>query len=157
MNWILEHVTLPYIITLVVGMLLGVGIGYLVDYVRVRRGKPVERQSALNTIAAVVIILTMIWIMISTNQARNCAITLNVAVARDQAISKMERDAFAKAILASQAVPQEIQNLPQNDPARKAVMDPIVNEYLATTAKAAELRKENQANQDAAQRACGRK
>lgn len=155
MNWILEHVTLPYILTLIAGMLLGAGIGCIVDWNRRRRGKPVTRQSPLIALASVVIIVTMVWIMLSTQQARNCAINLNVAVAKEQVIAKIERDSFAKAITQSQAVPEEIQALPQNDPTRKAYMDPITNEYLAQQAKARKLREANQGAQDAAQKACG--
>lgn len=155
MNWLLEHVTLPYILTLIAGMLLGALIGCVVDWHRRRRGKPVTRQSPIVALASVVIILTMVWIMFSTQQARNCAINLNVAVGREQVIAKIERDSFAKAITQSQAVPADIQALPVNDPARKAYMDPITNEYLAQQAKARKLREANQENQDAAQKACG--
>lgn len=155
MNWILEHVTLPYILTLIAGMILGLGIGYLVDYVRAKRGKPVQRQSALNTVAAVVIILAMVWIMLSTQQARNCAINLNVAVGQEQIVAKIERDAFAKAIVASQSVSPEIQSLPLNDPARKAVFDPITAEYLGQMKKASDLRAASVGKGEAAARACG--
>lgn len=154
-NWLLEHVTLPYIITLILGMLLGVGLGCLVDWNRRRRGKPVTRQSPIVAVASVVIILTMVWIMVSVSQARNCAITLNVAVAREQVVAKIERDAFAKAITDSQRVPSDIQALPQNDPRRKAYMDPILAEYTAKTSQANKMREANKEAQDAAQKACG--
>lgn len=155
MNWLLEHVTLSYILTLIVGLVLGVGLGYAVDWIERKRGKPARRQSPVVAVASVVIVLAMVWIMVSTQQARNCAINLNVAVAQEQVIAKIERDSFARAIVQSQAVPAEIQDLPKNDPARKAVMDPITNEYLAQQAKANQMRNDNRANQEAAQRACG--
>jgi predicted PurR-regulated permease PerM len=157
MNWITEHVTLPYILTLIAGMILGLGLGYLVDYVRAKRGKPVTRQSAVNTVAALVIVLAMVWIMVSTQQARNCAITLNVAVGQEQIIAKIERDAFAKAITASQGVPPAIAALPQNDPARRAYFDPITAEYLDSMGKAAQMRENNHGKQEAAARACGQR
>lgn len=155
MNWITQHVTLPYVLTLIVGMLVGLGLGYLVDYVRVKRGQPVRRQSAVNTVAAIVIMLAMVWIMVSTQQARNCAINLNVAVANEQGYAKIERDAFALAIQRSQAAPPDLAALPQNDPRRKAYFDPITADYLTAMGKAAAGRAENVKNQEAAQRACG--
>lgn len=156
-TWVLEHITLPYILTLIAGMFLGAGIGCVVDWTRRRHGKPVTRQSPLIALVSVVILVTMGWIMLSTQQARNCAINLNVAVAQEQIIAKVERDALARGIGASQAVPAEIRDLPQSDPRRRAVMDPITNEYLAQQAKAAKMREDNRGNQERAQRACGTK
>lgn len=156
MSSLIDHITLPYVLTLIAGLILGAGLGYLADWVQRKRGKPATRQSAVVPVASLVIILTMVWIMVSTNQARQCAINLNVAVAREQAIAKIERDSFAKAIVQSQAVDPDIQALPQNDPARKAVMDPITKEYLAKQAEAAKMREDNAALNDAARRACGR-
>jgi hypothetical protein len=110
----------------------------------------------VNTVAAIVIMLAMVWIMVSTNQARNCAINLNVAVSNEQGYAKIERDTFAKAIQRSQAVPADIQALPQNNPQRKAYFDPITADYMAGMSKAAEGRANNQRNQEAAARACGK-
>lgn len=155
MNWVLEHVTLPYILTLVAGMFLGMFLGYAVDWVRAKRGQPVRRSTPVTTAASVVIVCAMVWIMLSVQQARNCAINLNVAIAQEQVIAKIERDSFARAIAQSQSVPPDIQALPLNDPARKAVMDPITNEYLAQQAKAAKMREANQGHQAEAARACG--
>ena len=154
MNWIVEHVTLPYVLTLIAGMCLGVALGMLSDHLRRRAGKPVRRQSPMIALASAVIVLAMIWIMVSVAQARNCALNLNVAVAQEQVIAKIERDSFAKAIVQSQAVPSEIQDLPRDDPRRNAVMDPITNEYLAQQAKAAKMREENAGLNAEAQRAC---
>ena len=157
MNWIVEHVTLPYVLTLIAGMCLGVALGMLSDHLRRRAGKPVRRQSPMIALASAVIVLAMIWIMVSVAQARNCALNLNVAVAQEQVIAKIERDSFAKAINPqSQAVPSEIQDLPRDDPRRKAVMDPITNEYLAQQAKSAKMREENAGLNAEAQRACRR-
>ena len=155
MTWLTEHLTLPYLLTLIVGIILGVSIGYVTDYWRRRHGKPVERQSPIVVVASLVIILAMVWIMVSTQQARNCAITLNVAVSNEQGFAKIERDAFAKAIQQSQAVPADIQALPQNDPRRKAYMDPITAEYMASMKQASDGRARNVDKQQAAQRACG--
>lgn len=154
---LLEHLTLPYVLTLIAGLVLGVALGYVVDWVQRKRGKPARRQSPVVVVAGLVIVLTMVWIMVSTNQARQCAINLNVAVAREQAIAKIERDSFAKAIIQSQSVDPAIADLPQSDPVRKAVFDPITQEYLDQQAKAAKMREDNAVNRDAAQRACGTK
>lgn len=156
LNWIAEIITFPRIVAFVLGMLAGQGLSYGVNKYRVAKGKT-PSPSTLNAVVGVVIIAAMVWIMVATQQARNCAISLNVAVANEQAIAKIERDSFAQAIQKSLTLPPDILALPQNDPRRMALTKPITDQYLAETARAAQMRTDNQGVQDAAKRACGTK
>lgn len=115
-----------------------------------------KKRFPYQAVITVMVVAAMVYIMVATNQARDCAIRLNVSVSTEQDIAKIERDALATAILKSQAVPVEVQALPLNDPARRAYMDPITAEYLASVKSAADKRAANQSVREAAQRACGK-
>jgi hypothetical protein len=67
----------------------------------------------------------------------------------------MEREAFQNAVAAQQTLPKEIQDLPQQDPVKKAAMKPIEDQYFSEVAKAKKIRSENAGARNAAQRACG--
>lgn len=155
MNHLLERITLDRVLILIVGMALGLALGYLVDWHAKKKGKPVRRQSPLNVFAAIVILLTMVWIMVSTNQARQCAINLNTSLQVEITAGKMEREAFQNAVTQQQLLPKEIQELPQTDPAKVAAMKPIEDYYFGEIAKAKKLREDNAGKQAAARRACG--
>lgn len=151
MNRFPENVTLAYVFVFCAGLLLGYAINWVVNK---RRGAAAKRDGFL-TVVGVVIIVAMGWIMVSTNQARNCALRLNNSLSVEQAIAKEERDAFAAAIAQSLSVDPAIAALPQSDPRRKAVFDPITSQYLASTDKARQERQANQGVADEARRACG--
>jgi hypothetical protein len=93
--------------------------------------------------------------MVSTDQARSCAITLNTSLQVEIVAGKMEREAFQNGVVQQQSLPQEIQDLPQNDPAKKAAMKPIEDAYFKRVAEAKKLRDDNAGQQAAARRACG--
>lgn len=140
----------------------GVITGQILAWLLTRKGRKMPnenpkpaRRFPYQAIVFVVVLAVLGYIMVSTNAARECAIKLNVSVSTEQDIAKIERDALAAAILQSQAVPQNIQDLPQSDPERKAVFDPITNQYLASMRDAADKRTANQSVRAAAQKACG--
>jgi hypothetical protein len=151
---IAEVITLPRIFSFCLGMLAGQGISWGVNRWRVKNGKE-PSPSTFNAVVGVVIIAAMVWIMVATQQARNCALDLNVAVSNEQEIDAIERNAFQNAIADSLRLPAEIRNLPNNDPRRKAVTDPIQERYLVEVARAQQMRKDNQAIQDKAHDSCG--
>lgn len=155
MSELIDRITLDRVLILIFGMALGLALGYLVDWHARRKGKPVRRQSPLNIFAAIVILLTMVWIMVSTQQARNCAINLNTSLQVEITAGKMEREAFQNAIAAQQLLPKDVQDLPQTDPAKKAAMKPIEDAYFDQVAKAKKLRADNAGKQAEARRACG--
>lgn len=155
MSSLIDHITLPYVLTLIAGLILGASLGYLADWIQRKRGKPATRQSAVVPVAALVITLTMMWIMVSTGQARECAITLNRSLQVEIVAGKMEREAFQNAVVAQQSLPKDIQDLPENDPAKKAATKPLRDTYFAQIAAAKKLRDDNAGRQAAAQRACG--
>jgi hypothetical protein len=157
-NWLVAHVTLPYVFTLIIGLLLGYGINWFVCARKVRKNPDhpiVVKGDGLVTVVSLVIIIAVSWVMISVTQARNCAIRLNVSTSAETAAAKVERDGFQKAIVDSLSVPAEVRALPQNDPVYQQYMRPIQQEYLAQVAKANDLREHNKAVQDEARKACG--
>lgn len=139
---IAEFVTLARVLCVVFGLLLGELIRFLINRHRIKTGLT-PKASTFNSVVGVIIIIAMVWIMVATQQARNCAITLNTSVANEQR-------AFQTAITKSLAIPSELRVLPQNDPRVRAYMDPIQQEYLAQ-------REANVVNQEAASKACGKK
>src|SRR3954462_6071408 len=150
-NWMVEHVTLPYVFVLCAGLLIGYGINWFVC--SRKQDRPGVKSDGLVTVISLIILIAMTWVMISVNQARSCAIRLNVSTSSETAAAKVERDAFQHAIVKSLGAPPNIRDLPQNDPARVAYMKPITDEYLGQVAKANEMREHNKAVQEAAQKA----
>ena len=156
-EWIQDTLTFKVVIGFIIGLLAGQLANWAQYRYRLMKDpSKVVKRSSWEAVIGIMAVITLVWIMVSTQQARNCAIALNVAVGQEQVIAKIERDSFAKAVTQSMAVPAEIQALPQNDPVYKKYMDPIRDEYLASTMKAREMREANQANQEAAEKACGR-
>lgn len=157
LNWLAAHITLPYVLTLVTGMLIGYGINWYVCYREAKKtGEPMAtKRDGFTTIVGLIIIIAMVWIMVSTQQARNCAINLNVAVVAEQDAATLERNGFQKAIDESLSLPPDIQALPQNDPRRKSMTDPITAEYMKKVAQANKIRQDSRGAQTAARKACG--
>jgi hypothetical protein len=157
LNWLAAHITLPYILVFIVGLLAGYAINWYMCYRKFKKqGKVMtSKRDGFNIIVGVVIILAMVWIMVSTQQARNCAITLNKSLSVEITAGKMEREAFQNAIAMQQKLPKDIQDLPDNDPAKKAAMQPIQDFYFGEVNKAKKIREDNKAATDAAQKACG--
>jgi predicted PurR-regulated permease PerM len=155
-NWIVEHVTLPYVLTLVAGLLLGYGINWFVCRRKARKlGVSVPKSDGLLVIVSLIIVIAMVWIMVSVQQARNCSIRLAVSTSQEEAANKVERDAFQQAITESLKIPPDVLSLDQNDPARKAYTDPIQARYLAGVSKANDMRQRNRAVEEDARKACG--
>lgn len=154
-NWLIEVITFPRILAFILGMIFCQLIGWYVDRRRVKKGLP-AKSSGANAVIGTVIILTMVWIMVSTQQARNCAINLNVAVAAEQDAATLERNGFQQAITESLSLPPDIQALPTNDPRRKALTDPITAEYMKKVNAANKIREASQDDQEAARKACGK-
>lgn len=150
MNWLEHFLTLQVLLAFVGGIILG-------NVIRCKGLNGMgNKRFPFQAMIVIMVVAAMVYIMVATNQARECAIRLNVSVSTEQDIAKIERDALATAILKSQAVPAEIQALPQNDPTRRAYMDPITAEYLASTKTAADKREANKSVREAAQKACGK-
>jgi predicted PurR-regulated permease PerM len=158
LNWLAAHITLPYILVFVAGLLAGYAINWYMCYLKFKKlGTPMtSRRNGFTTIVGIIIVITMVWIMVSTQQARNCAINLNVAVVAEQKAATLERNGFQNAIQQSLSLPPDILALPQNDPRRKALTDPITAEYLKQVAEANKLRENGKDEQNAARKACGR-
>jgi hypothetical protein len=157
-NWLSENITLPYVLVLVAGLLLGYGINWGVCAWQERRhpGETVRvKRDGFITLVGIIIIIAMTWIMVSVDQARNCSIRLAVSQANENAANKMERDAFQLAITKSLSIPPELRGLPQNDPALRAYTDPITQEYQSKVGEANKLRQDNQDNASRAAKACG--
>lgn len=157
LNWLAAHITLPYVLTLTIGLLLGYCINWYVCYRKVKKtGQQMTRRDGFTTIVGIIIVIAMVWIMVSTQQARNCAINLNVAVVAEQKAATLERNGFQNAIQQSLSLPPDVLALPQNDPRRKALTDPITAEYLKQVAEANKIRENGKDEQDAARKACGK-
>jgi predicted PurR-regulated permease PerM len=154
LNWLTHIITLPRILAFVLGMIASQVIGWYVNRKRMQRGLPCK-SSGTNTVVGVVIVLAMVWIMVATQQARNCALTLNKSLSVEITAGKMEREAFQNAVAMQQNLPPDVRDLDNNDPAKKAAMKPIEDFYFSEVAKATKIRNDNKAATDAAQKACG--
>lgn len=156
MNWLQGFLTFDVMLSFIGGIIIGNAIMWWLLIRKKGSNTMALRRFPYQAIITVVAVAVMVYIMVATNQARECAIRLNVSVSTEQDITKIERDAFATAILASQAVPADIQALPQNDPVRKAYFDPITAAYLSAMKSANDKRIANQSVREAAQKACGK-
>jgi hypothetical protein len=103
----------------------------------------------------VLVLATLVYIMYSTQQARNCALRLNVSLGTEQAIAKIERDALQNLLFAAINPPPDIAPLPPQDPARVAWGQKLGQQYLATIQSAAQQRVANVKVADDARQACG--
>lgn len=156
-HWLTENLTLAYILVGCTGLLLGYGINWFVCWRKYKADPTATRikGDGFVYIVGLIVILAMVWIMVSVDQARSCSIRLAVSQSNENAANKLERDAFQTAITKSLAVPADLRNLPQNDPRLRAYTDPITAEYTSQVATANKMRADNQANAAAAARACG--
>lgn len=148
LNWLSETLTLARLLAFVLGMIVSQVVGWYINRRRMKAGKPCK-SSGMNTVVGVVVILAMIWIMVATQQGRNCALTVNRSVSESQRIDTIDNDSFQNAI--KESLPY--QNLP--DAERREATKDITARYIAVQAEVAKLRKANQANQAAASKACG--
>lgn len=157
LNWLAAHITLPYVLVFVVGLLVGYAINWYVCYRRNKKagGPMATKRDGFNTIVGIIIILAMVWIMVSTQQARNCAITLNRSLQVEVTAGKMEREAFQNAVAQQQSLSPAVRDLDNADPVKKAAMKPIEDKYFSEVAKAKKIRDDNKAATDAATKACG--
>lgn len=157
-NWLTEHLTLPYLLVFIIGLLLGYGINWWVCRRKAKKdpanAKEPKRDGFI-TIVGFIIIITMVWIMVSVDQARNCAIRLNTSLQVEITAGKMEREAFQNAIAQQQLLPVDVRDLPENDPVKRAAMKPIEDYYFSETLKAKKIREENAAAAESARKACG--
>ncbi|UOW93099.1 hypothetical protein SEA_NOSHOW_31 [Mycobacterium phage NoShow] len=155
-EWISETITFPVVLAFVLGIFAGQFANWC-NYRRRMKKHPetVVKRSYWEAVIGVLVTVVLVWIMVSTNTARNCALTLNTSLTVEITAGKMEREAFQNAITQSLSLPPEIQNLPNNDPKKIAVTKPITDAYLAKVAEARKIREDNAGVRDAAQRACG--
>jgi predicted PurR-regulated permease PerM len=156
MNWLTHTLTFPVVLAFVVGILAGQTVNWIQYRMRLRRDpSKVVKRSSWEAVISLLAVVVLVWIMVATNQARNCSIRLAVSQANENAAGKLERDAFQTAITKSFAVPADIRDLPQNDPRYRAAMQPITDEYLAAEKHANDVRAANAVNVAASNKACG--
>lgn len=156
MNWLTQTLTFPVVMAFVVGILTGQMANWIQYRTRLRRDpSKVIKRSSWEVVISLLAVVVLVWIMVATNQARNCSIRLAISTSAETSAAKIERDAFQVAITKSLAQPADIRSLPNNDPRYRAAMQPITDEYLSAVNKASQLRRQNEANAAAANRACG--
>lgn len=156
MNWFANTLTFPVVLAFAIGIFAGQAANWVQYRMRLRRDpSKVVKRSSWEAVVSLLAVVVLVWIMVATNQARNCSIRLAVSQANENAAGKIERDAFQAAITKSFAVPADIRDLPQNDPRYRAAMQPITDEYLAAEKHANDVRTSNAANVAAANKACG--
>lgn len=154
MNTLVELITFPRVLCIILGLVLGEVIRFFVNRHRVKKGKQ-PKASTFNAVVGAIVIIAAVWVMVAVAQGRNCALTVNLSVAEAQRIDAIDNDSFQLAIRESLQLPPEIQALPNGDPRKEAVTGPIRDRYLASQAEVTKLRDANKANQAAAQKACG--
>lgn len=155
-QWITHTIPFPVVLAFVIGIFAGQFVNFCNYRWRMKKHpETVVKRSYWEAVVGILVTVVLVWIMVSTNSARNCALTLNRSLTVEITAGKMEREAFQNAITKSLQLPPEIQNLPNNDPQKIAVTKPITDEYLAEVAKARQIREENASVRDKAQRACG--
>jgi predicted PurR-regulated permease PerM len=156
MDWLTENLTFGVVIAFVVGIFAGQLVNWLQYRYRMKKNpEKVVKRSSWEAVIGVMVAVVLVWIMVSTNSARTCALTLNSSLTVEITAGKMEREAFQNAITQSLSLPEDIQSLPQEDPRRVAATKPITDQYLAKSAEARKIREDNAGVRDAAQRACG--
>lgn len=156
-EWIQHTLTFGVLMGFIIGLFAGQLANWIQYRYRMKKNpEKVVKRSSWEAVIGVMVAVTLVWIMISTQQARNCAITLNTSLGVEIVAGKMEREAFQNAVATQQTLPKEIQDLPANDPAKKAAMKPIEDSYFKQVAAAAKIRNDNAGAKDAAQRACGK-
>jgi hypothetical protein len=155
-EWIQRTLTFGVVMGFIIGLFAGQIANWAQYRYRLKKNPDkVVKRSNWEAVIGIMVAITLVWIMVSTQQARNCAITLNTSLEVEITAGKMEREAFQNAVAAQQTLPKEIQDLPQQDPVKKAAMKPIEDQYFSEVAKAKKIRSENAGARNAAQRACG--
>jgi hypothetical protein len=147
-------------IATVLAFIAGLMSGQLVNWVQYRwrikkHPETVVKRSYWEPVIAVMVVVVLVWIMVSTNQARNCAVQLNNSISNEQAISKIERDALENLLFQAISPPPDIANLPQDDPRKQAWGKELGSQYITQVQTAARKRGENQVLADQARKACG--
>lgn len=149
-------ITLSTVLAFVLGVLAGQFINWVQYRWRVKKHPDtVVKRSYWEPVIAVMVVVVLVWIMVSTNQARNCAVRLNNSISNEQAISKIERDALENLLFQAISPPPDIANLPADDPRKQAWGRQLGTQYVGQVQAAAKQRGENQAVADEARKACG--
>lgn len=149
--------TLPVILSFIGGVFAGQFVNWLQYRWRIRKDPThVVKRSHWESVIAVLIVVVLVWIMYTTQQARNCALRLNNSISEEQRLSKIERDALQNLIFAAVQPPPDIAVLPQDDPRKKEWGQQLGAQYVAVVQDAARQRVANQAAQNEARQACGR-
>lgn len=152
MDWLTHTFTLSVAISFVVGVAGGLSINWLVS----RRSEGTVRSSRFQVMVGVSIVVAMLFIMVATEQAHECAVKLSAAVTVEQTLAAQERKALQDLFLAAMNPPADIVALPQEDPARRAWGAGIGKAYIDTVTRTSQARAANQVAEDSARRACGK-
>lgn len=150
-----EILTLPMASAFVGGATVGQIITWLIARRKQQKDIMTGRRFPYQAVVMVMVLATLVYIMYSTQQARNCALRLNLSLSTEQSISKTERDALQNLLFAAINPPPDIVDLPQTDPARIAWGQKLGQQYLATVQSAAQKRVDNIKVADDARQACG--
>lgn len=148
MSTVLQLITFPRVLCVILGLVLGEVIRCLANVYRKKTGKQ-PKSSTFHTVVGVIVIISALWVMVATAQGRNCALTVNLSVAEAQRIDAIDNESFQTVL--KESLPY--QNLPEAE--RRAATKPFLDKYLATQGQVVQLREANRANQAAAQKACG--
>ena len=151
-----EIITFKVVVSFTIGILCG-QIGNWLNYRWRKHKRPdtVVQRNFWEAVVGIVTVVVLIWIMIATQQARNCAITLNTTLQVEITAGRMEREAFQTAVVQRQNLPQDLRGLPDSDPRKAIVLKPIEEAYFKKIAIATKLREDNKEVRESAQRACG--
>lgn len=153
MDWLTQTFTLPVAIAFVLGMAGGQAINWLAN--RHKSTEGIVRQR-FQVVVGVAIVVAMVFIMVTTQRAHDCAVKLSATISVEQELAAKERKALQDLFLAAMNPPPEIAALPQEDPARKAWGVGVGNAYLDSINSVNTARAANEANRQAAQKACGK-
>lgn len=153
MDWLIHTLTLPVAISFVLGMTGGQIINWLANKHKATEG--IVRQR-FEVVVGVAIVVAMLFIMVTTQRAHDCAVKLSATISVEQDLAAKERKALQDLFLAAMSPPPEVAALPQDDPARKAWGQGIGKAYLDSINSVNVARTANETARRAAQKACGR-
>lgn len=152
----MQHITLSLVLAYIAGIMSGQFANWLQYRWRMKKNPgSVVKRSYWEPVIGVMVAAVLVWIMVSTNQARNCAVQLNNSISNEQAIAKVERDALETLLFQAISPPPDIATLPQEDPRKQEWGKQLGTQYITAIQAAAKKRGENQALADAARKACG--
>lgn len=154
MNWLEHFLTLQVCLSFVGGAVLGNVIMWKFIKGKGSNGMAGKRFP-FQAIVLVMVVVVLVYIMVTTQQARNCALRLNVSLGTEQSIAKTERDALQNLLFAAINPPPNVRDLAQDDPARIAWGQQLGQQYLATVQSMAQKRADNVKVADDARQACG--